>query len=786
MSPFAHPVVQGLIYRIGWTLAHSVWQATLAAMLLAIVLRIGRGWSASTRYLIGCAALVGIVLAATVTSALVASPPAQVRFAMEVVPVVDVLANHAPEPSAASSHAAPEAFDFVRLAHVSLPYCVAAWATGVLALAVARSYGWNWLRRMRRAAAPAEASWQSRLDALSSQLGVRRRVLLAAQDHLDIPIVLGVLRPMILAPVSLLNGLSIEQVEAILAHELAHVRRHDYLANLIQSAIETLLFYHPAVWWISKQIRRERECACDDIAAAACGDRAGYADALASLDQHRSSTRNTIRLAPAADPGSPGELLVRVRRLLGNPSSAAPRAAPVAAGSWGALAILVLAVALVPVIDGRSRAQTTTVDAGASPTTRPGEPSDDPELKLLLDRISRYESSISELKMAIDTQSKVYGDNYPPMVQLRRMAEAYEAEYHKARQQYVRLEESHRNGPAPAPAVEERDAPDANAPIAANDLLRVKIGDLTGPGIESTRLTWVSDRGLVSLPVIGPLTVAGMSVRQAEGAIRQAYRDARLIQNAPVSVQVIRPTTDGDRSVLEELRRQDEQSAAEHKQLFDEVQQQRQRRLEDLQRQAEETGKEGERREAAAAAAAATQPALVPLHVIVGREQIFLNRNPVDWNAVRAAIQEVPMDQRRATFIALSAQDAAVPVERFFEAQAMAQRLAHDFAMANVSVWGVEPDPNEQTYFIGGHVERGGVYTLTQRPVTLKQALKMAGLPAGEQLGGDMEVVFIRRTAGQNSEDVVRIPFGELFSGKVKDPMLRAGDQIMLNRRGAN
>ena len=104
---------------------------------------------------------------------------------------------------------------------------------------------------------------------------------------------IGWLRPVVLWPPALLAGLSVEQFESLLAHELAHVRRHDYLVNLVQTAIETLLFYHPAVWWLSRRIRHERECCCDDLAVAACGNRLSYARALAALEELRPGRVNS-------------------------------------------------------------------------------------------------------------------------------------------------------------------------------------------------------------------------------------------------------------------------------------------------------------------------------------------------------------------------------------------------------------------------------------------------------------------------------------------------------------
>ena len=111
---------------------------------------------------------------------------------------------------------------------------------------------------------------------------------LLESSRVAVPLVVGWLRPAILVPVAALSGLTALEMEAILAHELAHIRRHDYLVNLVQCLIETLMFHHPATWWISGVIRREREHCCDDIAVLACRDRVVYARALAAMEGLRS------------------------------------------------------------------------------------------------------------------------------------------------------------------------------------------------------------------------------------------------------------------------------------------------------------------------------------------------------------------------------------------------------------------------------------------------------------------------------------------------------------------
>ena len=154
------------------------------------------------------------------------------------------------------------------------------------------------------------------------------------------PAVIGWLRPVILLPASCLIGLTPGQLESILAHELAHIRRHDYLINLLQNVVETLLFYHPAVWWVSRRIRAEREHCCDDLAVKTCGDAAAYARALATLEELRPAP------APFALAAAGAPLLERIRRLAGQPERSAVRPAWPVAGIIALLLLALLAAAL--------------------------------------------------------------------------------------------------------------------------------------------------------------------------------------------------------------------------------------------------------------------------------------------------------------------------------------------------------------------------------------------------------------------------------------------------------
>src|SRR5207237_4946041 len=130
------------------------------------------------------------------------------------------------------------------------------------------------------------------------RLGLPAAAHVVESALVDVPTVVGWLRPAILLPIAALASLSPEQVEAILAHELAHIRRHDYAVNVLQTFAETLLFYHPAVWWVSKRIRVEREHCCDDVAVAVCGDAVCYAEALATLEHGPSEGAGMPLAAP--------------------------------------------------------------------------------------------------------------------------------------------------------------------------------------------------------------------------------------------------------------------------------------------------------------------------------------------------------------------------------------------------------------------------------------------------------------------------------------------------------
>ena len=319
---------QEIIQKLGWTLLHFIWQAATVALILAILLRLLRKSTANLRYIIASLALALIILLPLITIQLVpvSAPHMEARIvpvpARAVLPTVEMPASETiilEEPLQSESVTLMPAVSWkqraVELLEPALPYIVSGWLVGVFGLSVWHLGGWAQLQRLkRRMVKQVDDTLHSKLKVLAQKLRVKQTVQLMESALVQIPTVVGWLRPVILIPASALTGLSAEQLEAILAHELAHIRRCDYLINILQTIVEILGFYHPAVWWVSHKIRAERENCCDDLAVSISGDRVCYAKALTSMEEIRTGHG---QLAVAADSGN---LFKRIYRLLGKDS----------------------------------------------------------------------------------------------------------------------------------------------------------------------------------------------------------------------------------------------------------------------------------------------------------------------------------------------------------------------------------------------------------------------------------------------------------------------------------
>jgi TonB family protein len=312
MNPPLSSTTALFAHAAGWTLLHFLWQGALVAIILACILALLSRRSAHARYLAACAALILMAVLPLITFArIVASEHSAANtFPISIPLSISVTGHGIATPPESLLYRIAVALDR------SMPTVLAVWLTGVVLLFLRLGIGLIIARRMMYASTQSPPHELLRVfHRLARRIEVTRPVRLLHSALVQVPAVIGWLRPVVLIPLGCLSGLSLLQVEAILAHELAHICRHDYLISVLQSIVEALLFYHPAVWWVSRHIRREREHCCDDLAVQWTGDALSYARALSLLEEHRS-------VLPAIALGANGGILtMRIKRLLGSKES---------------------------------------------------------------------------------------------------------------------------------------------------------------------------------------------------------------------------------------------------------------------------------------------------------------------------------------------------------------------------------------------------------------------------------------------------------------------------------
>ena len=379
---FSGSCLNVIVERIGWVLIHSVWQFTLLAVFLIVAERLLVRRSAATRYL-SSAVVLGLMLVSVVATFLVSEPrsdhvaslsqlddssmrghsgdslaEAHVVLTTSLdnepgrdieIPESDSLIEGSalratPADTAAADATVTEArsiADRVSLAERLvaarsslattlrpwLPECVMVWLLGMAVAALRLVAGGLNVRRLRRRGlAPVSEDVLRILKVTAERLGLRRSVEIAQSSLVVGPVVIGWLRPMILLPATSLTGLTTEQLEAVIAHELAHVRRFDYVANLVQTVIETVFFYHPAVWWVSRRMRIHREDCCDDRAISVVATPVTYASALLALYELQDARSVSTGAPIGAMSATGGSLKKRIHRVLGldEPLQSAP------------------------------------------------------------------------------------------------------------------------------------------------------------------------------------------------------------------------------------------------------------------------------------------------------------------------------------------------------------------------------------------------------------------------------------------------------------------------------
>jgi beta-lactamase regulating signal transducer with metallopeptidase domain len=277
----------------GWALLHFLWQGTALAALSAATMALCR--RASIRYAIGVITLALMLAAPAATLFLLTSRPAPIVADTSATPTLKVISAVKPAPS----HSSPDGF----------PWLVEAWLIGVAFFSLRTAGGFLWLERQQRKQSVAVSGrLLETCRALQRSLGLTRVIRFCECTWLQAPAVIGWFRPIVLLPLTALTGLSEEQLQSVIAHELAHIKRLDAFANVFQICVETLLFYHPAVWWLNQRVRTEREHCCDDMAVSLCGNAVEYARALTLMEEWRTAPA----LVMAANRGPLSERIVRL------------------------------------------------------------------------------------------------------------------------------------------------------------------------------------------------------------------------------------------------------------------------------------------------------------------------------------------------------------------------------------------------------------------------------------------------------------------------------------------
>lgn len=346
LPPMPVEVPALFVERLGWVLLHSLWQFTLLALLAGSLLRLSQRHSATFRYTLLLMILGAMLLAPAVTFLSLPRESAPPGLAMgsdtpasafdpallagsglnsgntqpfAFAPALPLGPGGNPQLENGVQSGDPFSlsgwwsWSMLRL-QSWLNVIVGLWCAGVAAFACRPILSWYTVRRLRTiGVVTVSSSIQSLLVRTCLALGLRQTVTVWQSTLVKVPVVVGYFKPVILLPASIVSGLPMSQIEAILAHELAHVRRHDYLINIMQTLIETIFFYHPAIWWVSDCIRTERENCCDDVAVGLVGNRVEYGRALLALEELRGQQ---TALAMGANGGS---LLARVQRLFAPP-----------------------------------------------------------------------------------------------------------------------------------------------------------------------------------------------------------------------------------------------------------------------------------------------------------------------------------------------------------------------------------------------------------------------------------------------------------------------------------
>ncbi len=314
----------------GWMIIHSIWQATLIAIITGIILILLQKKSAQIRYIVANSALILVLISAMATfyfhleksddinpEIVAAMEKAKTQTIVFQQNTTDAAEKSLENTTEINSEGPLSINAFKSYFNQHLPLIVMLWLLGVTVFILRLLSGISYTAYLRnKMNFPTDEYWLKTLENLKNKIGLKQTIELMESALVRSPMVVGHLKPMILFPIGAINRLNPNEVEAILAHEIAHILRKDYLFNIIQSIIEALFYFHPAVWWLSSVVRSERENCCDDVAIKICGNSMTYAKSLVSVQE---MALYPSQLAMGFAGTKKNELLIRIQRVLNQP-----------------------------------------------------------------------------------------------------------------------------------------------------------------------------------------------------------------------------------------------------------------------------------------------------------------------------------------------------------------------------------------------------------------------------------------------------------------------------------
>lgn len=344
-------ISEELIYALGWTVVHSIWQGLLVAIIMALVMQSMQKSSAKLRYEVASISLFLVFVFSFSTFILLYDGISQKEFG-EITLIGHASSENAALTGSFFQSTVQTCIDYFNN-HLSL--IVVIWLIGVTFFLLRLVGGLTYVQIIKyRNNQPLPAYWQKKLAALTARIPLRKPVELLESSMVKIPMVIGYFKPIILLPVGAVNNLTESEVEAILAHELGHIFRNDFLMNIVLSFIEVLFYYHPAVWWISGNVRLERENCSDDIAIKLCGNSLTYAKALVTLQE---MNQHPVPSFAMTFSGRKNQLLNRIKRILNQPQNRSNILEKLTATCLLLAAIFILSVGANAPFDGISESK---------------------------------------------------------------------------------------------------------------------------------------------------------------------------------------------------------------------------------------------------------------------------------------------------------------------------------------------------------------------------------------------------------------------------------------------